>query len=135
MPCAHCGPEMRFLIKHANHDAGRIELELEDAQSVLDVKRAILSAWPQQGLGSAPAHPDALRVMCMGRMLLESDDKKAIRDAGLPSLGYPTPLHVAVRTAFSAPPPHAAPGASPLPLPREVRPPLRATCDGVAPSD
>lgn len=123
---------MRFLIKHANHDAGRIEIELEDAQTVLEVKRAIIAAWPP-GLGAAPAHPDALRVMCMGRMLLESDDKKAIRDAGLPSLGYPTPLHVAVRTAFSAPA-HAAPGVCPHTRPREARPPLCATCDYAAPS-
>lgn len=90
---------MKFSLKFANYDGGsNIIVELQPTATLVELKQSILQNWPQR-YDAVPTNTSSLRVVCMGRMLNEQDDKKTISASGFPTMEFPTPLHISVRPA------------------------------------
>lgn len=93
---------MKLLLKFANYDGGNSNvIEFDENGTVLDLKQAVLRAWPSNYEKCSDI--SALRIVSMGRML--DDDKKTVAASGVAKMDYPTPLHVMVRPASAPKPP------------------------------
>eukprot|EP00339_Tiarina_fusa_P015341 CAMPEP_0117083312 /NCGR_PEP_ID=MMETSP0472-20121206/58661_1 /TAXON_ID=693140 ORGANISM="Tiarina fusus, Strain LIS" /NCGR_SAMPLE_ID=MMETSP0472 /ASSEMBLY_ACC=CAM_ASM_000603 /LENGTH=212 /DNA_ID=CAMNT_0004811893 /DNA_START=280 /DNA_END=918 /DNA_ORIENTATION=- len=88
---------LRFLF--ANRDGLTVTVECTPADTVGEVKGALLSVWPED-LPSCSGG-DQLRLVCMGKGIL-MPDTRTLEDCQVPVFKtHPTPINVAVRPEVS----------------------------------
>lgn len=84
---------LRFIF--ANRDGLAVTIECKPADTVGDVKGALLSVWPEE-LPSCSGG-DRLRLVCMGKGIL-MPDARSLEDCQVPVFRtHPTPINVSVK--------------------------------------
>eukprot|EP00544_Gedaniella_sp_CCMP2646_P012933 CAMPEP_0202497082 /NCGR_PEP_ID=MMETSP1361-20130828/21834_1 /ASSEMBLY_ACC=CAM_ASM_000849 /TAXON_ID=210615 /ORGANISM="Staurosira complex sp., Strain CCMP2646" /LENGTH=239 /DNA_ID=CAMNT_0049128589 /DNA_START=183 /DNA_END=902 /DNA_ORIENTATION=- len=84
---------LRFIF--ANNDGLSVTLDCEPADTVGEVKGALLSVWPKELPDCGGG--DRLRLICMGKGML-TPDSKTIQDCQIPTFKtHATPVNVSVR--------------------------------------
>jgi hypothetical protein len=81
--------KLKFLFGY--HDGVSVEMSLPESMSVLQVKRKLVEAWPEQGVSKASTA--GIRLLCMGRML---EDSKTLAESKVPKYDHPTPIIVSL---------------------------------------
>lgn len=84
---------LRFVF--ANRDGLAVTIECRPADTVGEVKRALLSVWPED-LPSCSGG-ERLRLICMGKGIL-TPDARSLEDCQIPVFKtHPTPINVSIR--------------------------------------
>lgn len=84
---------LRFLF--ANRDGLTVTVECKPADTVSEVKGALLSVWPEDLPGCSGG--DRLRLICMGKGML-MPDTRTLEDCQVPVFKtHPTPINVSVK--------------------------------------
>lgn len=89
---------LRFIF--ANRDGLAVHLECKPADTIGEVKGALLSVWPDELPNCSGG--DKLRLICMGKGML-MPDSRSLEDCQIPVFKtHPTPVNVSVRPENAA---------------------------------